>query len=66
LYGLLLMPISIAFCVYSLWIYIKRASMIRRRDPGPYEDKVGPVVLGVLLAVSIIVNFIVKLYDLTY
>jgi hypothetical protein len=40
--------------------------MIRRRDPGPYEDKVGPVVLGVLLAVSIIVNFIVKLYDLTY
>ena len=59
------MPVSIAFCVYSLWVYIKRASMIRRRDPGPYEDKYGPIILGVLLAVSIIVNFIVKLYDLT-
>jgi hypothetical protein len=45
---------------------MKRASMIRRRDPGPYEDKVGPVVLGVLLAVSIIVNFVVKLYDIAY
>lgn len=59
------MPVSIAFCVYSLWLYMKRASMIRRRDPGPYEDRVGPIVLGVLLAVSIVVNFLLKLYDMS-
>lgn len=63
LYGLLLMPCSIAFCVYSLWMYIKRAGMIRRKDPGPYEDLLGPIVLSGMLALSIIVNFLVKMYD---
>ena len=31
LYGLILMPTSIAFCVYSLLLYIKRANMLRAR-----------------------------------
>jgi len=35
MYGILLMPVAIAFCFYSLWMYIKRAGMIRRKDPGP-------------------------------
>ncbi|RYG95023.1 DUF202 domain-containing protein [archaeon] len=35
IYGLLLMPVSIAFCAYSLYMYIHRAGMIRRKDPGP-------------------------------
>jgi len=63
LYGLMLMPCSIAFCAYSLWMYTKRAAMIRRKDPGPYEDLFGPIVLSSMLALSIIVNFFVKLYD---
>jgi hypothetical protein len=29
------MPVAISFCGYSLYIYIKRAAMIRRKDPGP-------------------------------
>mmetsp|Transcript_8813 Transcript_8813/g.13190 ORF Transcript_8813/g.13190 Transcript_8813/m.13190 type:complete len:213 (+) Transcript_8813:72-710(+) len=65
LYGLLLMPVSIAFCGYSLWLYMRRAAMIRRRDPGPYEDRAGPIILSVLLGVSIVVNFFLKLYDLS-
>ena len=60
-YGLFLMPVAIAFCVYSLWIYMKRASMIRRRDPGPYDDRKGPIALAILLAVSIVINFFVKI-----
>ena len=39
--------------------------MIRRRDPGPYEDKFGPVALTVLLVLSILVNFLLKLYDIS-
>lgn len=35
IYGICLMPVSIAFCCYSLWMYMKRAAMIRRKDPGP-------------------------------
>lgn len=77
------MPVAIAFCVYSLWMYMKRAGMIRRKEPGPCkysivkyicvhynisfhvdEDKVGPIALASLLAISITVNFFVKIYDL--
>lgn len=39
--------------------------MIRRKEPGPYEDRVGPIVLSCLLAASIIVNFSIKLYEMT-
>lgn len=66
IYGILLLPVSIAFCCYSLWMYIKRANMIRRKDPGPYEDKFGPIALAALLGLSVTINFFVKLYDLTY
>jgi hypothetical protein len=34
-YGVMLLPVAIAFCAYALWMYIKRAAMIRRKDPGP-------------------------------
>mmetsp|Transcript_12656 Transcript_12656/g.37943 ORF Transcript_12656/g.37943 Transcript_12656/m.37943 type:complete len:194 (-) Transcript_12656:426-1007(-) len=64
LYGLLLLPVAIAFSVYSLYIYQRRASMIRRRDPGPYEDRVGPILLATILMVSIILQFAVKMYHL--
>jgi len=65
IYGLMLMPCAIAFCGYSLWMYIKRARMIRRKDPGPYEDRLGPIVLSSMLAISIVVNFFVKLFELS-
>lgn len=35
MYGLLLLPVAIAFCAYALYMYTKRAAMIRRKDPGP-------------------------------
>lgn len=63
IYGLLLMPVAIAFCCYALWMYIKRANMIRRKEPGPYEDKFGPTVLASLLGLAILVNFCVKMFD---
>ena len=61
-YGLLLMPVAISFCAYSLYMYMKRSIMIRSRHPGPYEDKVGPVVLSAMLATAIIVNFCINLF----
>lgn len=38
--------------------------MIRRKDPGPYEDRAGPVALALLLAGAIVINFSLKLYEL--
>ena len=64
-YGLLILPVAIAFCCYSLWMYMKRSAMIRRKDPGPYDDKFGPVVLACMLGISILINFFVKLYEMS-
>jgi uncharacterized membrane protein YidH (DUF202 family) len=38
IYGILLMPVAIGFSIYSLFIYMKRAGMIRRKDPGPCKN----------------------------
>ena len=65
-YGLTLLPVSIGFIVYALRQYTARAGMIRRREPGPYEDVKGPVVLGCCLCVSIVANFGLKLWELTH
>ena len=50
--------------VYSMYQYNRRARMIRHRHPGPYEDVVGPTVLGVMLMVSITAQFALKLYSM--
>ena len=54
MYGVVLLPISIAFIAYAMWqckfyylLYfithfhkdVKRAAMIRRHEPGPYEGE---------------------------
>ncbi|GMH65418.1 hypothetical protein TrST_g10131 [Triparma strigata] len=65
MYGLTLLPVSVCFIIYALRQYTSRAGMIRRREPGPYEDLTGPSVLAILLMVSIMLNFILKLYQLS-
>eukprot|EP00956_Cyclotella_meneghiniana_P003105 scaffold3800_cov77-Cyclotella_meneghiniana.AAC.1 len=42
LYGVILLPVSIAFIVYAMVQYARRASMIRHKMPGPYVDIMGP------------------------
>lgn len=65
LYGIVMLPVAIAFIIYSMYQYQKRARMIRHRHPGPYDDTVGPVVLGIMLMVSIVAQFALKLYSMT-
>jgi len=63
IYGLIMLPVSIFFCVYALYVYMHRAAMIRRKDPGPYEEKTGPIILATLLGVTIVANFVIKIFD---
>uniref|UniRef100_A0A7S2P5P1 DUF202 domain-containing protein n=1 Tax=Leptocylindrus danicus TaxID=163516 RepID=A0A7S2P5P1_9STRA len=65
IYGILLLPCAIAFILYALRQYTRRAKMIKRREPGPYEDLWGPTVLALMLMMSITVSFFVKLYSLS-
>jgi hypothetical protein len=39
--------------------------MIRNKLPGPYEDTVGPTVLGIMLMISITAQFAIKLMTIT-
>jgi uncharacterized membrane protein YidH (DUF202 family) len=64
LYGVVLLPVAISFIIYAMYQYNRRATMIRHRHPGPYEDTVGPTVLGIMLMVSITAQFALKMYAL--
>ena len=50
--GLVLLPVAICFVVHALGQYYARARAIRRREPGPYEDKNGPVALAIVLFIG--------------
>jgi uncharacterized membrane protein YidH (DUF202 family) len=66
IYGVILLPVAIMFIVYSMYQYAKRCEMISRRAPGPYEDLIGPTVFGIVLMLSIVTQFSLKLYDILY
>lgn len=63
LYGIVLLPVAIAFLCYAMHQYGRRAKMIRATAPGPYEDILGPSVLAVVLIISIVAQFSIKLYS---
>eukprot|EP00804_Cyclotella_cryptica_P015452 CCRYP_008066-RA/>CCRYP_008066-RA protein AED:0.04 eAED:0.04 QI:88/1/1/1/1/1/2/279/247 len=62
IFGLVLLPASLAFLVYALFQYMRRAYMIKEHLPGPYIDIAGPTTLTVILIGSIIAEFGARLY----
>lgn len=63
-YGILILPVAIVFLSYAILQYMRRASMIRQRIPGSYEDIFGYTVLAVMLMLSIAAQISVALYSL--
>lgn len=51
--GLVLLPVSLCFMVYSLMIFRSRASKIYMREPMRYDDTRGPTMLVVALGLSL-------------
>ncbi len=64
IYGVMLLPIALAFCGYSLYTFHSRAKMLREKAPGPYYDSVGPTVLCGIFIVALLFNFSVKMYEI--
>lgn len=62
LYGASILPVALSFTIYSLYQYHRRIGMLRTKSPGPYEDTRGPVVLSIMLMISILSQFTIKLY----
>ncbi|KAL0579295.1 hypothetical protein V5O48_002693 [Marasmius crinis-equi] len=56
--------ISVGVLVYGYLLYQKRITMIQRRDPGHFDDIVGPVVISALLFFAILANFIIRVREL--
>lgn len=51
---------AMAIMIYALLTYHWRASAIRNRGSGPYDDRLGPTVLSVMLLIAVLVNFILR------
>ncbi|KAK1222880.1 hypothetical protein PQX77_014302 [Marasmius sp. AFHP31] len=56
--------ISIGVLIYGYLLYQKRITMIQRRDPGHFDEIVGPVIISALLFVAILSNFIIRVREL--
>lgn len=63
LFGIVLLPVSVAYIFYALSQYIRRAIMIKHHEPGPYIDVAGPTVLTIIIVMTIIVQFVGKLHS---
>lgn len=59
--GLVLLPVSIIFMVYALFIFRGRASKIYMREPMRYDDTRGPTMLVVVLGVAMVLATIFSL-----
>ncbi|KAJ2814938.1 hypothetical protein FBU31_007111 [Coemansia sp. 'formosensis'] len=46
--------------VYALVLFQWRAERIRQRDAGPYDDRIGPTILVVVLIAAVVLNFYLK------
>ncbi|KAI9506621.1 VTC domain-containing protein [Coemansia spiralis] len=53
--------IAMFVMVYALMLFQWRAERIRRRESGPYDDRVGPTVLVVVLICAVVLNFYLKI-----
>ncbi|KEG10038.1 vacuolar transporter chaperone [Trypanosoma grayi] len=59
--GLVLLPVSILFMVYSLFIFRDRANKIYMREPMRYDDTRGPTMLVLVLGAALVLATIFSL-----
>ena len=57
--GFIFAIVSIMFTIYALYLYLWRASKIRERDPGPYDDLFGPWIVVITFLLAMIANIII-------
>lgn len=56
--GFLFGAVSILFTLYALYLYRWRAARIRQRDPGPYDDLIGPTLVSGVFLLAMLANII--------
>ncbi|KAJ1742943.1 hypothetical protein LPJ78_002217 [Coemansia sp. RSA 989] len=53
--------IAMMVMIYALMLFQWRAERIRRRESGPYDDRIGPTILVVVLISAVVLNFYLKI-----
>ncbi|KAI0671463.1 hypothetical protein C8Q78DRAFT_773465 [Trametes maxima] len=56
--------LSVAVLVYGYAVYQHRITMIRRRDPGHFDQIVGPVLISAFLFCAVLANFVIRVREL--
>jgi len=56
--------VSIGIVAYGWAVYQHRISMIRRRDPGHFDQIAGLVIISALLFFAILANFVIRVQEL--
>ncbi|EIW57284.1 uncharacterized protein TRAVEDRAFT_149576 [Trametes versicolor FP-101664 SS1] len=56
--------LSVAVLIYGYAVYQHRITMIRRRDPGHFDQIVGPVLISAFLFCAVLVNFVLRVREL--
>jgi uncharacterized membrane protein YidH (DUF202 family) len=56
--------ISVGILVYGYVLYQRRITMIRRRDPGNFDQIAGPVIISAFLFFAVLANFILRVREL--
>jgi SPX domain protein involved in polyphosphate accumulation/uncharacterized membrane protein YidH (DUF202 family) len=60
LIGVMLIAVAAIFSFYALYLFHFRAARIRIKDPGPYEDLMGPSILTGIFIIVMLLAFIFK------
>ncbi|KAG0048233.1 vacuolar transporter chaperone [Gryganskiella cystojenkinii] len=55
--------VAVVVMIYALMTFHWRADKIRKRLPGPYDDRFGPTVLCVFILAAILINFVLRFGD---
>ncbi|KAI8980074.1 hypothetical protein BD414DRAFT_493546 [Trametes punicea] len=56
--------LSVAVLVYGYAVYQHRITMIRRRDPGHFDQILGPIVISAFLFCAVLANFVIRVREL--
>jgi len=59
--GLIFSTIAVVSLLYSLYMFLHRGTLIRKKEAGPYQDVMGPGVLVATLFMAFLVNFALRL-----
>jgi len=63
-YAMALLPIALLFIAYALNTFLWRQNQIRSRIPARWDDPIGPLLLGSLVVIVLLINFFTQLYQM--